>query len=249
MLREEFPATKVIRNESNLGFAKATNQGLVQSQARYKLLLNNDTIVHAGALQGLVASMDAHPDLAGLGPRLLNRDGTVQPSCMNYPSILKAPINNLRARIGVSNKFAPEESRQMVRVPAVTGACLLLRSAAIQAVGLLDEGYFMYAEEMDWCYRATKQGWAIGYLPAVEVTHFGGQTASRQQDRFYVERRFSGVRFHRKHHGRLQSMVAAFFVRANLCLSMLTHPRQHRRYAGLLGSFNDRMQALARERW
>lgn len=244
MVRARFPDVHIIESAENLGFAGGNNLALASAAGRYRLLLNNDTVVRPHALQAMVQAMDAHPELAGIGPRLLNPNGSTQLSCMHYPSLVRGPRNWIKAKLGQSGKYQPEAEGDIARVDAVVGACLMIRDTALYQVGLLDPGYFMYAEEMDWCYSAAKAGWQIGYLPSAEVVHFGGQTAGREADRFYVERRYSRVRFYMKHHGRLAARTDDLFIRANIVLRWLTHPGERKRYAALLGAYNRRVAML-----
>lgn len=244
MVRERFPDVHIIASAQNLGFAGGNNLALASVAGRYRLLLNNDTIVRPNALQAMVQAMDAHTELGGLGPKLINADGSVQLSCMNYPSLMQAPRNWIKAQLGRSGKYQPKGAGDVAHVDAVTGACLLMRDEALQQIGLLDEGYFMYAEEMDWCYSASRAGWPTGYLPAAEVVHFGGQTARREADRFYVERRYSRVRFYMKHHGRVSARIDDLYIRANILWRWLVHPGERRRYRALLDTYAERVTPL-----
>lgn len=182
MMRKEFPMVRVIANSENLGFARATNQGIAAATGEYILLLNPDTRVLPGALAALTRFMDEHPEAGAVGPRLLNVDGTLQPSCHAFP--------NMRAHFldisGICRRFtwtqrwrAGKMHDQPCAVDWVMGACLLLRRRAIQQVGPLDEDYFLYSEEMDWCYRARRLGWQTFFTPAADVIHVGGGSSDK----------------------------------------------------------------------
>jgi GT2 family glycosyltransferase len=244
MVRTRFPSVHVIESAENLGFAGGNNLALASAAGRYRLLLNNDTVVRPGALQLLVQAMARHPELGVLGPRLLNVDDSTQLSAMHYPSLTRAPRNWVKARVGKSGKYQPRSEQDVAYVDAVTGACLLIRAEALYQVGLLDTGYFMYAEEMDWCYRAAQVGWRIGYLAAAQVVHYGGQTARREAERFYVERRYSRVRFYAKHHGRLAAHVDDTFIRINLGIHWLLQPNERSHYRALLDAYSRRVAPL-----
>lgn len=237
-LRDTYPTIRLIENSENLGFARANNQALAVCLGKYILLLNNDTVVRKGALQHLVRILDANPEFAAVGPKLLNVDGSIQPSCMHFPSLWRAPIGYVKALVGGSAKYSLTNQDEVSSVDAVTGACMLMRREALTSVGMLDQDFFMYAEEVDWCFRAYKQGWKIGYVPSAEVIHLGGQSAGREPHRFYVQRRFGRVHFHYKHYGRASAYAVAWVIRANILFRWLIHPDQRQDFAQILRSFD-----------
>ncbi|MEZ4515331.1 MAG: glycosyltransferase family 2 protein, partial [Chloroflexota bacterium] len=151
-VRERFPAVHLIENGRNTGFALANNQGICHSRGRYVMLLNSDTVVHPGALQTLVAFMDAHPEVGACGPRLLNGDGSLQPSV--HPML--TPGREFW-RLSFLEHLSPRATYPVDRWDTVTprpvevikGACLVLRRSALHQTGLLDDRYFMYTEEVD----------------------------------------------------------------------------------------------------
>jgi len=247
MLAHDFPNVIILRNERNLGFAAANNQALVQATGDYLLLLNNDTIVHEGAFQRMIDYMDNYQMTGILGPLLLNADGTIQSCGLRFPNVLLAPWRSLRAKLGRTAKKCNESGVEPVLCDAVVGAAMLIRRATLQQVGLMDEGFFFYAEEADWCYRARKAGWTIAILPNARITHLGGQTARREQERFYVERRWSRVRFEWKHYGAFLAQVDVFFIRANIWLLGVLHPRDRQRSDRLRQLFNSRFDTLKSE--
>lgn len=183
MVRTEFPMVRVVANSRNLGFAKATNQGIAAATGNYILLLNPDTRVLPGALAALTRFMDDHPQAGAAGPRLLNGDGTLQPSCHPFPNLAAhfLDISGICRRFKWTQRWrAGKMHDRPCAVDWVTGACLLLRRQAVEQVGALDEDYFLYSEEMDWCYRARKRGWQTFFTPAAEVIHVGGGSSSRE---------------------------------------------------------------------
>lgn len=244
LLSEEYPKVHWIRNSENLGFARANNQALVHAVGEYILLLNNDTIVHPAALETLLRIMNSHPELAACGPQLLNHDGTVQLSCIYFPSLSRLFLNYIRVRAGHGAKYVVESAEDVSYVDAASGACLLIRRTALEQVGLLDEGYFMYAEETDWCFRAKQMNWQIGYVPSAKVVHLGGQTSKHDSERFYVERRYSNVRFFLKHRGRLSARINSFLLRTNLWMRWLKARKQRDRYRSMLRVYDQRITAL-----
>jgi GT2 family glycosyltransferase len=204
MVRQRFPRARLIENTQNVGFARANNQVFPLCSGRYVLLLNPDTDVHPGALSELVRFMDAHPRAGGAGARLVNADGTLQPSCHPAPTLARElwRLFHLDALMPLARyrmeRWDVEAPRQ---VDVTQGACLILRRAALDNVGVLDEDYFIYSEEVDLCYRLRHQGWRIWWVPRAIVTHYGGQS-TRQVAREMFLRLYQGkVLYFRKHYG------------------------------------------------
>lgn len=222
MLRTEFPEVSVIETGQNLGFARANNLALRQMNGRTALLLNSDTLVTPGALKTLLETLDAHPKAAAAGPKLLNRDGSLQPSCYKFPSPQRALcdqffITTLLAnhpRIGDYRRWAHDQTRA---VDFVIGAALLVRADILPGIGLLDENFFMYAEETDWCYRMYQGGHKILFTPDAHITHYGGGSGKTQADRVFVEASLGQRRFYRKHYG----VFGASVLRVSLILGAL----------------------------
>jgi GT2 family glycosyltransferase len=166
MVKKDFPQVTLIENSQNRGFAAANNQGIDISKGRYVLLLNSDTVVLDNAIAKTVAFADSHPKAAIVGCRVLNPDQTLQPTCFMFPSILNMLLSSTYLyKIFPKSKFFGREQmtwwdRSDVReVDVVTGCFMLIRRKAIQQVGTMDEQFFMYGEETDWCYR-----WPAGKL-------------------------------------------------------------------------------------
>lgn len=205
MLTKEFPQVKQIHNTENRGFAAACNQGIAISCGRYVLLLNSDTLVLDAAIRRTMSFMDANPTCGIAACRLLNGDGTHQPSCMSFPSVWNLfceasflyrlfPGVPLFGRYYMSH-FGYDVAQE---VDVVKGAFMLIRIDALKAVGGLDEEFFMYTEEVDLCYRVKSAGFVILFFPGAEVIHFGGgSTQGRQQ--FLLQLHGSQVQFIKKH--------------------------------------------------
>lgn len=187
MLRDDFPGVQVIVNDHNAGFTRPTNQALRVSCGRYALLLNNDTLVLPGALDRLVAYMDAHPQVGICGPKVLNRDGTLQKQCRRSyatPWDLFCYFSGLAALFPNSRLFARYLMTYMdedVTHPAdaISGSCMLIRRAVLDAIGLLDERFFAYQEDADFCFRARQAGWEIMYYPEARIIHYASRGGSR----------------------------------------------------------------------
>ena len=202
-LEREHDGMRWIPNRENVGFARANNQALTLATGRYVLLLNSDTRVAPGALAALVAFMDAHPGAGACGPRLVNPDGTLQPSGRSFPSALRALAAILPVGEGVRGLLAtPLERRDYGReaeVDEVSGAALCLRRAALDQVGTLDEGFFLFGEDVDLCWRLRKAGWTIHYVPGAEVVHVWGGSRAAGTTRIRQLNRLAWVRLMRKH--------------------------------------------------
>ena len=199
-IRAQFPAVKIIASEENLGFGRANNRAMEKAGAPFFLLLNSDAFVHDGALQTLIEYSMSQPCVGVIGPRLLNRDGSVQKSAYAFPSPWRAWQENL----GLSHLVRNEESKTEKRAPWLIGACLLVRREVWQQVGGFDERFFMYQEETDWQKRIRAAGWEIALEPKSVVTHWGGASDSANaDDEIQVSPYFFGSfdLYARKHHG------------------------------------------------
>lgn len=187
MLGAEFPDVQLIVNDHNAGFTRPTNQALEISQGRYVFLLNNDTVILSGALDRLVEFADAHSDVGICSPKVLNRDGTLQKQCRRsfatpwdlfcYFSGLSSlfPKSSLFARYLVTYRGEDETHA----VDAVSGSCMLIRREVLDQIGLLDERFFAYQEDADFCFRAKRAGWQVYYYPQAQIIHYASQGGSR----------------------------------------------------------------------
>ncbi len=209
MLAAEFPDAQAIANEDNAGFAGGTNQAMARATGDVLLMLNPDTIVRPRALQAIVGFLGEHPD-AAVGPRLVGDDGELQPSSHPFPTLGRT----FAAQLGLHRLGRPRpEPDAPVRVDWVSGAALAMTRQVRERVGPLDEGYFMYSEDVDWCLRTAREGLACWYLPAAEIVHLEGATwADMQRERVLAAHR-ANFRFFRKHYGRcagltLRAMIA-----------------------------------------
>ena len=206
MVRREFPAVRLIENAVNSGYASANNQGLRASTAPYALLLNSDTIATPDAIHGLVAFMDAHPEAAAVSPRLLRADGTAQPFAFGGDPTLSYLLRRGALRITTGRYLHDWATARTQSVDWVSGACMLVRRTATEQVGLLDEGFFMYFEDDDWCLRMRRAGWKVYYHPDQAIVHLGGRSLARNpraQTAYEASLRY----FYRKHYGPLASLV------------------------------------------
>ena len=205
-IRQEFPDVHVIANEGNAGFGEANNQAMGQARGEWFLLLNSDAFVHAGAIPTLIEYSKAHPEVAVVGPKLLNKDGSLQRSCFRFPSPGHAWRENLwisslvptSSRWSDLRRWSHDEERQ---VDFVIGACLLLRREVFEQVGGFDERFWMYSEETDWQQRMARKGWKAMFVPQAVVTHLGGASGADEKVRI-TESFFESLDFYEwKHYG------------------------------------------------
>lgn len=167
---------EIIKNSDNLGFSKANNQGIKIAKGKYVLLLNSDTKVKKNSIDELVKFADKTKDCGVVGSKLLNKDGSIQPSCFNFPTVWRA-IKQYWLKYDKSlNKFAPNGQKPS-EVEAVVGAALLVTPKAVIEVGLLDERFFFYYEDLDYCRRVRRVGLKVYYLPTAEIIHYHGASA------------------------------------------------------------------------
>ncbi|MHB8090051.1 MAG: glycosyltransferase family 2 protein [Syntrophales bacterium] len=193
MLRESFPAVKVIENPENRGFGAANNQALRVMNGRYALLLNSDAILCKQAVERLFAFMEAHPEAAMACGQLLNADGSRQNSIANFPNLFTLLMNTSLLEYLWPAKFPGK--RYNVNVPmevdSCIGACLMVRKQAIDAVGMFDERYFFFFEETDWALAMRKADWKSFYIPEAQIYHLQGQSIGgniRSRVEFYRSR-------------------------------------------------------------
>ncbi len=212
MVASEFPDATLIRNEENLGFARACNQAIHLAKGRYFLLLNSDAEVCNGSVDTMLSFMDRNESVAAAGCKLLNSDGSIQRSYWNrFPSLRDAVSENLYlyrlplARKPPVTRTAPGmEENSTIDVAHLLGACVIIRREAFADIGPFDEGYFMYLEETDWFYRAKTRDWRVCYVPSAVVIHHGQQSSKLDPARVVPHLSKNYCQFVRKHYGRRQ---------------------------------------------
>jgi len=192
-VRAQYQQVNVIQNEKNLGFAAANNKALRIMQGKYALLLNTDTIVTRAAIAKLFEYMESHGDVAMACGQLLNADGTKQNSIANFPSLFTLLANETLLRILMPKRFPSKRQDYAGPIPVESciGACLMVRKAAMDAVGLLDERYFFFMEETDWAFAMHQAGWKSCFVPDAMIYHLQGQSAGddvRARTMFYRAR-------------------------------------------------------------
>jgi N-acetylglucosaminyl-diphospho-decaprenol L-rhamnosyltransferase len=231
-LTRTHPGTRVVRTGANLGYARAANLGIAATDAPVVAVLNPDTVLRPGAARAVLARFAAEADLAAVGPRLLNADGSTYPSARSFPSLGDAVGHGLLFFVWPANPFTrryrqtaadPEAARD---VDWVSGAAIWLRRSALDAVGGWDERFFMYVEDVDLCFRLHRAGWRVAYEPAGVVEHrLGVSTASAPYRMIAAHHRsllrFAGTRFT----GPKRVLLAptACFLAARAVLAMAHH--------------------------
>jgi GT2 family glycosyltransferase len=216
LVENSFSHVRLIRNSTNLGFAKANNLGIANSNGHYLCLINSDIKVLPDCISRLIDYCEQHPEAGMVGPRIIGGDGKLQRSCRGFPTLWNMfcralaldtifPKNKLFA--GYSLSYWPQNSTRSVDI--LTGCFWLIRWETLVRVGLLDESFFMYGEDMDWCRRFWLNGSSRVFVPSAEAIHYGGASSSNSPIRFYIEKQRADLQYWKKHHSRV---ATAYFL-------------------------------------
>ena len=230
VLRRDYPWVRIIANTENMGFARANNLAIRQSQSDYVLLLNPDTVVEKLTLRGVLDFMDAHPEAGGAGVMMHNEDGTLAPeSRRGLPTPWVAALKMLGFTKRYYMSYLPWDKPG--RIDVISGAFCFLRRKALDQVGLLDEDFFMYGEDIDLSYRLLKGGWQNLYLP-YEITHFKGKSTQKTDFRYVHIFYQAMLIFFRKHYSHLSFLYAipvkvAIYFRAFIALTDILRKKLH----------------------
>ena len=221
MVRQEFPRVRLIVSERNLGFTGGNNLALRLCRHDYVMLLNPDTELVGNALAEMLAYLETHAQVGVLGPLLRYGDGRLQSSRRRFPTLMMAMMEStLLEQWFPENRwrraYHMRDTRddQVQEVDWVTGSCMLVRGQILQEIGLLDEEFFMYSEELDWCRRIANAGWRIVYMPRATVIHHEGKSSSQVVATRHIRFETSKVLFFRKHHGRARAEFLRLFLLA-----------------------------------
>jgi GT2 family glycosyltransferase len=216
VVRRQYPDVILLEQASNTGFARANNIGIMRAGGRYLALINSDVEVEPGTIGCLVKYMDENARVGMTGPRIVGRDGMLQKSARRFPTLGRACCRS----IGLDNLF-PSLSffshEAQANVDVLSGCFWLVRREALHGVGLLDERFFMYGEDIDWCKRFNDKKWLVTYLPQVQALHYGGGSSANAPTFYYVAMQKAGVQYWRKHGG----CSAAFAYTVILCVADL----------------------------
>ena len=233
----QFPEVQIIALPENVGFGAGNNQGLLKMNGRYAVLLNSDTIVLPGGLERCVRYLDDHPGVGVVGPQLLNPDRTKQNCIHNSPTLVSELVSQSLLR-RLWPRWYPSkrvEYREPVAVQAVLGAALFVRAEVIRQVGLIDEAYFFFLEETDWCHRIRTHGWQVIHLPDAHIIHLYGESTKKKLPlRTRIEYYRSRYTFFRKNRGRLTCGVLAGIVMAKILMGCVLGGRRASEYRELL---------------
>jgi len=237
-------AVHLIENPENRGFARANNQALRTARGAYVVLLNSDTVLREGAIRELVRFLSAHPSAAMAGPAMVDEHGHLQNSFDNFPGLASELLNKSLLRLLFPGRYAGRAAQggRPFAVDSLIGACIVVRRAAIEQVGLLDEDYFFFLEETDWCLRMRRAGWSVYHVPGACIVHLQGQSKKRRPALAWIEYYRSLYLFFRKHRPmrvylalrvfRLLKLAVNFVLTgAGLCLTLGARRRYREKLA------------------
>jgi GT2 family glycosyltransferase len=255
LVKEKFPAVRVVENRANLGFAKGNNSGIREAHGEYVLILNPDTICHDGSFDRWIEFAQQHPTAGAFGCRVLNPDGTYQESARPFPTLGRSlmtalclrPLGNLTAAL-MSDRYEGWKGDTEREIDWQSGCCVMFRGDLLRSLGGFDEQFFYHFEEVDLCHRVWKAGHPIRFTPEVTITHLGGQSVGRFPLRFAIETSRSRYKYFYKYFGERGARRARQV--------MLTHLRVRQLGYSLLylfrrrESLKQRLEALrAAARW
>ena len=245
MLSQDFPEVGFIRNENNQGYTRPMNQSLQAARGRYLMQLNPDTVILPAAFDRLIDFMEGHPQVGICGPKVLNQDGSFQKQCRRGEP---RPMAMLSYYFRLSNLFPNnrmfggylleyEDEDKTLEVDALSGSCMLIRREVIDQIGYLDEQFYAYQEDTDYCTRARQAGWKVYYYPEVKIIHYGGRGGTRVEPyRSIVEWHRSYWRYYKKHLAEdyffLFNWIYYLLMIAKLGLALVVNFFRRERYAG-----------------
>lgn len=217
MVAAEFPWVRLMIREDNVGFPRGNNLGLAASHGRAILLLNPDTVILGDAISVMFSYLMTHADVGALGPQLLNPDGSVQSSRRRFPSLLTAFFESTWL-----DRLAPNLLRhyyaldlpdgEPAEVDWLTGACIMAPRAVYERIGGLDEAYYMYSEELDWCRRIKEAGWRVLYFPEARTVHHYGKSSEQAVTARHINFNRAKLRYFRKYHGPAAAAILRLFL-------------------------------------
>ena len=227
IVRSKFPDVRLFSNDRNLGFGKTVNVGLRAAAGACILVLNNDTWMHEGTLDAMIRYLDDHQDTGIVGPKVLSGNGAIQEQCRRR---IPTPVAALLYFTGVARMFPKNpriagylmtatDENQTLDVDSVSGACLMVRREVLEKIHGFDEEYYLYGEDMDFCWRTKLAGWKVVYYPAATITHFGGQGGTGNK-RLYatIEWHRAMWIFYRKHRAPKVSLLERALVYSGILL-------------------------------
>ena len=229
-LQPRHPDVHFIANQENVGFARANNQAIRCTDSEYVLLLNPDTVVYENTLRGVLDFMDSHPEAGGAGVRMLNREGQVAPESRRA---IPTPWVSMLKMMGCTRRYYMSHLSwdEPGQIEVISGAFFMLRRKALDQIGLLDEDYFMYGEDIDLSFRLLKGGWQNWYLP-FDIIHYKGESTQKSTFRYVHTFYQAMLIFFRKHYGHLSIFFSlpiqlAIYTRALMALIPMMTQRFH----------------------
>ncbi len=208
-VEKQFPQVRLIRNAGNFGFARANNIGFTQSNGRYLAFINSDVKVLKECLTRLVDFCEQHPEAGLIGPRVTGGDGKLQRTCRGFPTAwnmfcraVALDVIFPRTKLFTGHTLTHWSQETLGPVDILGGCFWVVRREALAQVGLLDESFFMYGEDMDWCKRFWAMGWKLFFVPTAEAIHYGGGSSANAPVRFFIERQRADLHYWKKHHSR-----------------------------------------------
>lgn len=208
MVAQDFPEVVLIRSDKNLGFSRANNLGIQKARGSCLALVNSDVVVHPDCFQKLIAYLERRPEVGLVGPKIFGGDGRLQRSCRLLPGVWNIVCQTLGLDYALSrwSLFSGREMRHWkqeneAEVEVLSGCFWLARTEAVNKVGVLDERFFFYAEDVDWCKRFRDANWKVVFFPEATATHFGGGSSSNAPVRYSIEMIRANLTYWKKHYG------------------------------------------------
>ncbi|MBN1997361.1 glycosyltransferase family 2 protein [candidate division KSB1 bacterium] len=227
-VKQEFPNLVIVENSENVGFAPANNQAINIAAGKNILLLNSDTILLNNAVKKMTDYLNSNPEAGIVGPKVLNKDRTIQSSYSRFPNLKYEVLRAFRMEAWYVRHRIQSDKRIEQGIPFqvdwVTGCCFLIRTSVVDQIGLLDESYFLFNEEVDWSLRATKAGWKIYYIPEALIIHLGGQSTSKNPYFYLIHRYKTRLYFYKKHKSPLVLFLFRLIVSFGLIFRLLLIP-------------------------
>jgi N-acetylglucosaminyl-diphospho-decaprenol L-rhamnosyltransferase len=227
MVRDRFPNVSLYQSEENLGFARGNNRGIDLTKGTYVLLLNSDAFLTEGALAALLRTIEQHPQAGIVGALLINPDGSFQASHSHFPGLWQEFLILTGLGRFFYGRFYPSRGPEVAKGPQIVdyveGACLLARREAIQSAGKLSDEFFMYAEEVDWCFAMKKAGWEVWYQPEARIIHVGGASSQNRRTSREGDLYRSRVIFFKKNYGPLQALILKWMIVASVGIKNIIH--------------------------
>jgi GT2 family glycosyltransferase len=226
-LRQKFPEISIFQSDHNIGFAAANNIGASHAKGQYLYLLNPDTVVEEGAIDELYNFLSSHPSAGAAGSYLKNPDGTFQFSCYPFPTLSRELWRLLHLDSLIPFGSYPQhkwDTKSPQKCDVVQGTSLMIKRSIWDSLKGLDEIFFMYSEEVDFCYRLMKAGFENYWVPTSKVTHFGGQSTSQFAREMFIQLYRAKIQYFKKHHGNAAAMIYKFILLIASLLRLIVSP-------------------------